>query len=87
MSFIMLSLMLFSVFFIAVEAGHECEGEDCHICEIVELCSNTVRRMGEGAVTMFVSFMPLFFVVLAVSFANRIFSEETPVSQKVRMND
>ncbi len=87
MSVTMLGLMLLSFFFIAAEAGHECEGEDCHICECIKQCCNTVRRIGEGAVRVIAVALAAGFTVLILPCAERRFSEETLVSKKIRMND
>lgn len=87
MSFMMLSLMVLSLYFVSAEAGHECEGEHCHICECIEQCCNTVRRMGEGAIRLFTAAITVIFTVLSVTCVERRFSEETLVSKKVRLND
>lgn len=38
-------IMLFSVFFIALEAEHDCHGEDCAICAVLSLCENALRQL------------------------------------------
>lgn len=87
MSILMLAGVLLSIFFMAAETEHECTGEDCHICEALELCCNTVKRLGEGTVA------PITFTVLMTFAAILLFSAETEyvrktlVSQKVRLND
>ena len=36
-------VMLFSVFYIAAETGHDCAGEDCRICRQIAICRDTLR--------------------------------------------
>ncbi len=87
MSAIMLVLMLLSLFFIAAEAGHDCHGEDCHICEGIEQCRKTVRRVGETTVRFFAVTLPLMILAYVMPTFERKFFGKSLVSQKVRMND
>ena len=44
------AILLFSVFYIALEAGHDCSGEDCVICAVLRVCENLLRQLlGAGA--------------------------------------
>ncbi len=87
MSFLLLAVLLLSVFFMAVEAEHECTGEDCHICEVLEQCFNTVKRLGENvAVTVTFAVSVIFAAVLLLP-STRETVGSTLVSRKVRMND
>ncbi len=38
-------IMLFSVLFIALEAGHDCCGEDCAVCAQIQVCENLLRNL------------------------------------------
>ncbi len=38
-------IMLFSVLFIALEADHDCCGEDCAICTQIRACENLLRNL------------------------------------------
>ena len=42
-------LLLCACFFVA-EADHDCAGEDCAVCSVLEQCGNTLRRLSAGAV-------------------------------------
>ena len=39
-------VMLSSAAYIAVEADHDCSGEDCAICHQISTCENLLRSMG-----------------------------------------
>ena len=39
-------VMLFSAVYIAVEADHDCSGEDCAICQQIGVCENLLKSLG-----------------------------------------
>ena len=39
-------VMLFSAAYIAVEADHDCSGEDCAICHQIGVCENLLKSLG-----------------------------------------
>ncbi|MBR6004542.1 MAG: hypothetical protein IK068_07470 [Lachnospiraceae bacterium] len=85
-SVLVLSLML-SLSFVAFEAHHDCEGEDCPICICLEECVNTIKGFCDSLpiLSAFVA------VILTVALCSFVESKElvfnTPISIKVRMND
>lgn len=87
MGLVMLIIVLFSAFFIAAEADHDCTGEDCPICACIAQCENTLHQIGDGAAVQAAVIVPVFFMlILAFLFAD-YFTQETPVSRKVRLNN
>ncbi len=87
MGLLMLFIMLFSSFYIAAEADHDCKGEDCPICACIWQCENALHQISTGITSC--AAVIIFFVILPVSiflFAF-LFPQETPVSRKVRLNN
>jgi len=82
----MLVFVLFSAFYIAAETDHECCGEDCPICACVHLCENALHGFDDGAAVQSVSVVFPVLILLATAFSAAA-CQETPVSQKVRMNN
>lgn len=39
------SVIVFSSLYIAMEAGHDCTGETCPICEQVSVCEGVLKRI------------------------------------------
>lgn len=39
-------VMLFSAVYLAVEADHDCSGEDCAICHQIGVCENLLKSLG-----------------------------------------
>ncbi len=76
-----------STVFLAAEAGHECEGEDCHVCARMQECEAALRRFGGVLPGVFAAAVGAFFVLLASAAPLFIFAQPTPVSGKVRLNN
>lgn len=78
---------VFSAFFIAVEADHDCEGEECHICRTLELCEGILHQSG-SAVAVTAAAAATAWVVCAVSIPVAAYVPgATLVTDKVKMND
>ncbi len=84
---LLLTFLVFSAFYIAVEADHNCSGDDCLICSHIQLCSSLLRQFSEGSAVWYpmlnciISF--LFFLLLS----EHVSVSDSPVARKVRMND
>ncbi|MCR4904280.1 MAG: hypothetical protein K6A23_15585 [Butyrivibrio sp.] len=87
MAVFMLVVVLFSAFFVAIEMGHDCSGEDCPICHCIQQCENTLHHIAGGMVLQAEVILPVIFFILTVSFLTDELYQQTLISQKVRMND
>ena len=43
LTFLFIFVLLFSHIFVIVEANHDCSGEDCPICKIIAIVSDTIK--------------------------------------------
>ena len=43
---VLAAVMLSSAVYIAVEANHNCSGEDCAICHQIGVCENLLKSLG-----------------------------------------
>ena len=43
---VLAAVMLSSAVYIAVEANHNCSGEDCAICHQISVCENLLKSLG-----------------------------------------
>ena len=43
---VLAAVMLSSAVYIAVEANHNCSGEDCAICHQINVCENLLKSIG-----------------------------------------
>ncbi len=87
MVMLMLFIMLFSAFYIAAEADHDCTGEDCPICACIVLCENTLHQIGTGGSSLAAVIIPIFFLLVSVFLFAVPFLQETLVSRKIRLNN
>ena len=83
----MLVVVLFSAVFVASETHHDCQGDGCPVCEILQQCENNLNQLGSGIIPLAVAVMAAFYLFAGVSDTGvfRIFS--TPVSNMVRLNN
>ena len=87
MGILMLFIILFSAFYIAAEADHDCTVEDCPICACVQQCENTLHQMGDGIASCAAVIIPIVFLLVFIFLFAPLFSQETLVSRKVRLNN
>ncbi len=84
---LLITVTLFSHFYLAVEAGHDCVGEDCPICSCMEICEGVLHQVS-GASPLFVAivlFLGIFLVLILPSVKIYV-SDRSLISQKVRLD-
>ena len=84
---VLLAVVLVSSFYIAEEADHDCEGEDCPICETIRQCEALLHQVGLGIILVASTVVPTVWSVLTGSLRACDLPQETLVSMKVRLND
>ena len=78
---------VFSLFFITVEADHDCEGEDCHICRTLEVCEGLLRQSGAAVTSGAVPVAAVWIICLVSVPVMTYVQDKTLVTDKVKMND
>lgn len=86
MGLMMLVIVLFSAFYIAVEVNHDCTGEECPVCACIQQCENTLRGVGGGLAIQSSVIIPVLLVLIAVLFVTAA-APDTLFSRKVRLNN
>ena len=76
-----------SAFFISAESHHDCIGEDCPICSLIEACETILHNTDNSAIILYAALLPVLFYALNVAFFNSNETATTLISQKVRMNN
>ena len=87
MALMLLFVVLFSVFFLAAEVGHECDHHDCPICDSMQQCANTVHTISSSTIVVLAAIVPIIFFISIINSYVSHFKEETLVSIKVRLDD
>lgn len=83
-----LAFTLYSIFFITHEAHHECSGEDCPICFMMQMAEQNLKLLRYVLFSASVSY--LFFRALNNNlsiFCESVLNPTTLISQKIRLND
>ena len=87
LSAVMFLLMAFSAFYIAEETVHECSGEECPVCECLQICEGILYET-QGARLIIISALIAYALICRIGMnGSTVFSFDTLVSEKVRMDN
>ena len=76
-----------SLFYIVLEADHQCTGEDCPVCANIYQAEQTLRNLSTGTI-VYTAANPIPIMFVLVMAGHVLFVSRTSlVSQKVRLND
>ncbi len=87
MGLTMLLIILFSAFYLAAEADHECCGEDCAVCACIRQCADNLHGAGDRSVAEPAAAVTFILVLLAAALVVTSVSQDTLVSMKIRLNN
>ncbi len=82
---LLVSVLLFSSIYVARESTHECHGEDCPVCAVIQLCLTVTRSVGAAAPFFAASLSFFAAVLLFVAAVSEHTVSITPVSQKIKL--
>ena len=82
-----LFVMLSSACYIAIEADHDCTGEDCPICYQISVCENTLKSLGQAVASVTLAIFIGVSAASLLSFVKRSAVHTTLVSLKVKLSD
>ena len=86
-SFVLVAFLLVSSAFIAMEAGHDCDGDDCPICSCIFQCENLLRQMHGGIFVSVIAILLLSQVFLVIRPIPAILKRDSLVNLRVRLNN
>ncbi|MBO7563530.1 MAG: hypothetical protein J6T40_01605 [Clostridiales bacterium] len=87
LGFLVLLILIFSSFYIAVESDHVCCGEHCPVCITLHQCESILKIFHTATEKVDSDVVPLLLLSMVITFVSHFSFSETPVSQKVRMNN
>jgi len=82
-----LAVILFSPFYSAAEACHDCSGDDCPVCLCIRQCENTLHQIGNGKAALVSAVVPIIFLFVSACLFSSDFALDTLVIKKVRLNN
>ncbi len=83
----MLIVMLFSAVYVASEALHDCQGDECPVCAMIHQCENNLNQLGSMAAPLAMVIAAVFYLFVGISDSGVFHIYPTLVSNMVRMND
>ncbi len=84
---ILVTITLFSHFYLAMEAGHDCDGEDCPICACMTICEGVLHQVGGAAplVAAIIFFIGFIFLDMPIIRTSSVINSSL-VAKKVRLD-
>ena len=83
-----LVVLLFSASYTANHVNHSCyHQEDCPICATMAICNQNLKQIGEALAACLVGFMLLLLLAARKETLFVVYTNHTPVSRKIRMNN
>ncbi len=86
-SLAMLVVMLFSAFYITMESSHDCDGDGCPICAMIQQCENNLNQIGSGLILLATIVGVTHLLSACIKKADGFFMYPTLVSNMVRLNN
>ena len=86
MTLVLAFTMICACFYIACESEHECEGDDCAVCELIHYFENVLYRTDSHTALCVVVAAIVCHLMHALIMTDAFICKETPVSRKVRMD-
>ena len=80
-------VMLFSYIFVIAEADHECSGEDCPICEIIAIVSDTIKGLSLIGSAVVICAALVFGIVKSLYVNNEAQSASSLITLKVKLSN
>ena len=84
---VLVAVMLSSAVYIAVEANHNCSGEDCAICHQLQVCENLLKSIGLAGAAAAISAAFTYTVCRAILPCAEMNGTLTLVALKVKLSN
>lgn len=86
-AFVLVLTAFFSAYYISAELDHDCSGDGCPVCAVIQLCENFLRQAGSGNVQPGFEIFRAFDILFAAAFLSLFLVKKTPVKEKIRLNN
>lgn len=81
------AVMLSSAVYLAVEANHDCSGDDCAICRQISICENLLKSLGLAGAAAAITAVLTYTKCRAVLPCTEMSGTLTLVSLKVKLSN
>ena len=80
-------VMLSSAVYLAVEANHDCSGDDCAICRQISICENLLKTLGLAGAAAAITAVLTYTMCRAILPCAEMIDTLTLVSLKVKLSN
>ena len=80
-------VMLSSAIYLAVEANHDCSGDDCAICRQISICENLLKSLGLAGAAAAITAVLTYTLCRAILPCTETIGTLTLVSLKVKLSN
>ena len=80
-------VMLSSAIYLAVEANHDCSGDDCAICRQISICENLLKSLGLAGAAAAITAVLTYTMCRAILPCAEMIDSLTLVSLKVKLSN
>ena len=80
-------VMLSSAIYLAVEANHDCSGDDCAICRQISICENLLKSLGLAGAAAAITAVLTYTMCRAILPCAEMIDTLTLVSLKVKLSN
>lgn len=80
-------VMLSSAIYLAVEANHDCSGDDCAICRQISICENLLKTLGLAGAAAAITAVLTYTMCRAILPCAEMIDTLTLVSLKVKLSN
>ena len=84
---VLAAVMLSSAVYVAVEANHDCSGEDCAICHQISICENLLKFLGFAGTAAAITAAFIYTLCKALLPCTETIGTLTLVSLKVKLSN
>ena len=84
---VLCAVMLFSALFIALEAHHDCTGEECAICVQLRACAELLRQTALVLLILAVSALLHVCAAEMLGQTQRVFRKASLITLKIKLSD
>ena len=84
---VLAAVMLSSAIYLAVEANHDCSGDDCAICRQISICENLLKTLGLAGAAAAISAVLTYTMCKAILPCAETIGTLTLVALKVKLSN
>lgn len=77
----------FSYLYIFSHNNHSCSGQECPVCEQIQIAEHMIEQIKNAMITIAVIYMTVFFVCRLLEMTCVLLENDSPVKRKVRLNN